>query len=129
MIVELACSLLSLFIFLFGITLAIFELSTVVPAVLATGIGLVGLFISTALWLSTPRCLRRASKRREKILRTDRETMDGNNPMISNGRGENQVKKGCGRKDKDGNEITPDKTEVVMKSIRGIPYLIQVRVS
>jgi xanthosine utilization system XapX-like protein len=110
MLVELACSIISLIIFSLGIVLAVFELSPTAPAVLATGIGLIGLFISTALWLSAPRCLQQPFKRRSKSSISDGYI----NPRRTSSRKVEQL------------EITPDTTEVIMKSIRGIPFLIQV---
>uniref|UniRef100_A0A914DKM8 Uncharacterized protein n=1 Tax=Acrobeloides nanus TaxID=290746 RepID=A0A914DKM8_9BILA len=109
MLVELACSIISLTIFSLGIILAVFELSTTAIAVLATGIGLIGLFISTALWLSAPRCLQQPFKRRSKTSISDGH-MD---PRQTSSRKVEQF------------EITPDTTEVIMKSIRGIPFLMQ----
>ncbi|KAE9549144.1 hypothetical protein FO519_007647 [Halicephalobus sp. NKZ332] len=96
-IVPLIFSVISLGSFLTGITLAVFELSDVLPAVISTFLGLVGLFVSAAL-KNEPHFPKFAGGNREKTL----ELLPENIHLI-----------------------TPDTTETLMKSIKGIPYLIQ----
>ena len=116
MFLTLIFSLLSLGCFLTGIVLAVFELSDVLPSVLATSLGLVGLFISAGLWLTMPTYFKPAqsfptTKRRPVHYIISRNLNKSNSHIHL---AESSML------------ITPDTTETLMKSIRGIPYLIQV---
>ena len=113
-IVPLLCSILSLGIFLTGITLAVFEVSQLLLAVMSTTLGLIGLFVSAALWISTPKCLQSG--------RTSHRKPDPYFPKFAGGNREKTLE----MLPENSDLITPDTTEALMKSIRGIPYLIQV---
>uniref|UniRef100_A0A7E4UM46 Transmembrane protein n=1 Tax=Panagrellus redivivus TaxID=6233 RepID=A0A7E4UM46_PANRE len=104
LVTTLILSILSLGVFLTGVIMAVFELTSVAPAVFATVSGLVGCAVSAALWLSAPRCIhnKRVSYRKA-----------GRNAEVKTPLPEHTML------------ITPDATEALMKSIRGIPYLIQ----
>ena len=113
-LIPLMCSILSLGIFLTGITLAIFEISELLLAVISTSLGLIGLFVSAALWISTPKCLQSGRSLQRKP--------DPHFPKFARGSRDKTLE----MLPEHNHLITPDTTEALMKSIRGIPYLIQV---
>uniref|UniRef100_A0AC35FID5 Uncharacterized protein n=1 Tax=Panagrolaimus sp. PS1159 TaxID=55785 RepID=A0AC35FID5_9BILA len=119
MFVPLIFSILSLCCFLTGIILAVFELSDVLPSVLATSFGLIGLFISAGLWLTSPKIFKPSHSTAETTKRRHRRPV---HCIISKNLNKSSSQIHLAESSM---LITPHTTEALIKSIRGIPYLIQ----
>ncbi|VDM45394.1 unnamed protein product [Toxocara canis] len=107
MLIPLLLSLSSLLTFLSGISLAVVDVGFPELIVALLGTGLFGLCVSAIVWALRPKSLMAWPK---CIIRKIRRTPLGSARYAKAAQAET---------------LNPDNTEVVMRSIRGIPYLIQ----
>lgn len=97
-------SAISLVLFLSGIALAVIRITYFKIIVILLGIGLLGLCISTLMWAIRPFCL--TYKPKYLIIKAQNRRLNRRKPEVES--------------------LNPHTTEEIMKSIRGIPNLIQV---
>lgn len=119
---------LSLALFICGLALTFFELATVGASVLAVGGGLVGLCLAVILWLLAPNIAKYFGVEKSN---PKKRCYDGKAsvPMLFEDERDLENLKNPSEKKKYNRSpytINPDSTELLMRSIRGIPYLIQV---
>ncbi|KAI1724085.1 hypothetical protein Ddc_05287 [Ditylenchus destructor] len=121
-LIALLIAVVSLCVFICGLVLAIFELTSVAPAVISVALGIFGLFVAWTVWLLEPSLSAFFGAANSKA----RDVASSAAPLVFYP--VNKSIDGSKKDEKDSKEpfsINVDSTETLMRSIRGIPYLIQ----
>lgn len=120
-LIALLIAVVSLCVFICGLVFAIFELTSMAPAVISVALGIFGLFVAWTVWLLEPNLSAFFGAANSKA----RDVASSAAPLVFLPL--NKSADGSKKDEKEPFSINVDSTETLMRSIRGIPYLIQVR--